>query len=84
MWRRIAGGPPPLHHLRNNGIGHVACAHLEASDAVRDVGGAFRRLGDAPCPDADAFRGGILMLFRRDGFQLMIVETDDLVAVGGG
>ena len=89
---RDGGTPPPhrdgetpsLHHLRNHGVGHVAGAHLEAGDALCDVGGAFRRLGDAPRPDADAFRGGILMLFRRDSFKLVIVEADDFIAVGGG
>ena len=57
---------------------------MEAGDALCDVGGAFRRLGDAPRPDADAFRGCVLMLFRRDGFKLVIVEADDLIAVCGG
>ena len=78
------GGAPSLQHLRNHGVGHVAGAHLEASDALCDVGGAFSRLGDAPRPDTDAFRGCVLMLFRRDGFKLVIVEADDLIAVGGG
>ena len=55
-------------NLRNHGVGHVAGAHLEACDALRDVGGAFCCFGDAPRPDADAFRGSILMLFRRNGF----------------